>query len=436
MLGRVRNLHTKEHFICFRLFNSCHDLPVTTDDISNILHDKRSGLYQEITDPALYFEHTIDGNIQFYKSDYFHLWLETERIKNLSKNSFMYRFVDQIKDTGAAINVLPASNTNTSKEHFNTYKSIKKDIEDAHCEAVSNAPDLSPVEAISIQDRLANEEDVSREEKDALKKYQLYNKYTNCPEITPEFVKNYSKPIVKNIYDNCKAITQGRTLIESLEILRKHELMSYDNVINDFNPCPDAEEAWDLLNERKSYPYLSHRLAVDILFRCGFQCIWDKNSVQDDVLESNIHNMLPVLEKHMDKLLYEFEVRKANIETLKVEMDRGKFLKRSLSFINSILQKTYGIKVLKSRRKGTSMYTITQSKEGKLIMVLDENDSEYHNTKDNTSKINNSSDGEAVHSTMPVIFSKLEKIPVRNNTRKFTPRTTSLKFTPRTVIKQ
>src|ERR1700731_1758 len=40
---------------------------------------------------------------------------------------------------------------------------------------------------------------------------------------------------------------------------------------------------------------------------------------------------------------------------------------------NSILQKTCGIKVLKSRRKGPSMYTITQSKEGKLFMVLDEN---------------------------------------------------------------
>jgi len=74
-----------------------------------MLHDKCSGLYQEITDPALLFEHIADRGIQFYKSDYFHLWLETERIKNLSKNSFMYRFVDQIKYTGAAINVLPTS---------------------------------------------------------------------------------------------------------------------------------------------------------------------------------------------------------------------------------------------------------------------------------------------------------------------------------------
>ena len=90
-------------------YNSCHDLPITTEDISNMLHDKCSGLYQEITDPALLFEHIADRGIQFYKSDYFHLWLETERIKNLSKNSFMYRFVDQIKYTGAAINVLPTS---------------------------------------------------------------------------------------------------------------------------------------------------------------------------------------------------------------------------------------------------------------------------------------------------------------------------------------
>ena len=120
----------------------------------------------------------------------------------------------------------------------------------------------------------------------------------------------------------------------------------------------------------------------------------------------------------MDKLLYEYEVRKVNIETLKVEKDRAKFLKRSLSFINSILRKAYGIKVLKSRRKGASSYIITQTKEGKLFTVLDKNEAVPSN------------------STKPVIFSKLEKIPVRNNTRKFTPRTTSPKFIPRTIIKQ
>ena len=81
----------------------------------------------------------------------------------------MSRFVDQIKYTGATINVLPTSDVNNSKEHSNTYKSIKKNIEDAHCEAVSNAPDLSPGEAITISEHISNEDDVSVEKKNALK---------------------------------------------------------------------------------------------------------------------------------------------------------------------------------------------------------------------------------------------------------------------------
>jgi hypothetical protein len=401
MLARVRNLRTKEHFICFRLFNSCHDLPVTTEDISHILHDKRSGLYQQITDPALHFEHTIDGSIQFYKSDYFHLWLETERIKNLSKNSFMYRFIDQIKYTNAAINILPTSNVNISEEYCDTYKSIKNDIEDAHCEAVSKAKNLSLDEVISIHQQIDNEEDVSTKDKNALKKHQLQTKYTNCPEITPTFVKDYSKPIVKNVYDNLKAITQGETIEESLLKLKEYDLMKYDSIMNDYNSNLDANEAWDLSNERKSYPYQAHRFAVGILYRCGFQCIQDKNSVQDDVLETNIRDMLPVLEKHMDKFLYEFEVRKVNLETLKVEKDRGKFLKRSLTFINSILRKMYGIQVLKSRKKGLSSYTITQNSVGKLFIISEECNAASPNSTEKKSS----------NSTEPVIFSKLKKIP-------------------------
>ena len=401
MLARVRNLRTQEHFICFRLFNSCHDLPVTTEDISCILHDKRSGLYQQITDPALHFEHTIDGNIKFYKSDYFHLWLETERIKNLSKNSFMYRFIDQIKYTGAAINALPASDAKISKKHCNTYKSIKNDIENAHCEAVSKAEDLSPDEFHSICDRLNNEEDVSIEEKNAVKKYQLQTnfKYTNSSEITPAFVKNYSKPVVKNVYDNLNAITQGKTLNESLLKIREYELTNYDAIMSEHISDHDATEAWDLLNERKSHPYQAHRLAVGILCRSGFQCIQDKNSVQDDVLEKNIRDMLPVFEKHMDKLLYEFEIRKVNVETLKVEKDRGKFLKRSLTFINSILRKMYGIQIHKSRRKGSSSYIITQSSVGKLFVFVEENETVPSNIN------------------KPVIISRLEKSTTTTNNR-------------------
>lgn len=35
----------------------------------------------------------------------------------------------------------------------------------------------------------------------------------------------------------------------------------------------NAKEGHDLVNERKTYAYQSHCLAIGLLRRCGFQCI-------------------------------------------------------------------------------------------------------------------------------------------------------------------
>ena len=179
-------------------------------------------------------------------------------------------------------------------------------------------------------------------------------------------------------------------------------------------------EAWDLENERKSYPYQAHRLAVGILYGSGFQSIEDKNSVQDNVLETNIRNMMPAFEEHMDEFLYEFEVRKVNMETLKVEKDRGKFLKRSLTFINSVLRKMYGIQICKSRKKGSSEYTITQNSVGKLFIISKKNGTPpYTGTVPSSSTdMGSSTEEDDMGPSKPVIFSNLEEIPIK---RKFTP---------------
>ena len=70
------------------------------------MHDKRAGLYRNVDDAALQFEYPPDGAIQYYESDYFYLWMETIRVENLSKNSFIERFIDQVCDTGAKVEVL------------------------------------------------------------------------------------------------------------------------------------------------------------------------------------------------------------------------------------------------------------------------------------------------------------------------------------------
>ncbi|CAB5372137.1 unnamed protein product [Rhizophagus irregularis] len=297
MLVWVRNLSTREHFICFRLVNACHSLPVTTDAISQQLHDKRTGLYQTVSDVALQFEHTVDGGIRFYKSDYFHLWLENERVKNLSKNDFMYRFVDLVAYTGARVNVLPTHDPDDVKAHQTSFWTIKTDLENAHCEAVASSPKITDIHAFDIYEWLENEEDVTVQEKNSFKKFNLLNFYDFREEISPEFVKNYSKPAVKQVFTNLENITRGKTVDEALLKMRDHELKRYTDILGNgdasfSDTVSNAKEGHDLVNEQKTYAYQSHCLAIGLLRRCGFQCIRDKNSIQDDLLEKNIRKSL------------------------------------------------------------------------------------------------------------------------------------------------
>ncbi|PKY33228.1 hypothetical protein RhiirB3_451966 [Rhizophagus irregularis] len=194
MLARVRNLSTREHFICFRLVNTCHSLPVTTDAISQQLHDKRTGLYQTVSDVAL-------------------------------------QFVDLVAYTGARVNVLPTHDPDDVKAHQTSFRMIKTDLENAHCEAVASSPKITDVYAFDIYERLENEEDVTVQEKNSFKKFNLLNFYDFGEEISPEFVKNYSKPAVKQVFTNLENITRGKTVDEALLKMRDHELKRYTDIL-------------------------------------------------------------------------------------------------------------------------------------------------------------------------------------------------------------
>ena len=100
MLYRVRQLKSKEFYICFNSFIT-YNLPSTTEDIALALYEKKRHLFQDIDQSNLKFEYTIDGQVKYYESNYYHIWLETVAVVNLSKNNFMQRFVNQVADTGA-----------------------------------------------------------------------------------------------------------------------------------------------------------------------------------------------------------------------------------------------------------------------------------------------------------------------------------------------
>ncbi|CAB5357219.1 unnamed protein product [Rhizophagus irregularis] len=143
----------------------------------------------------------------------------------------MYRFVDLVAYTGARVNVLPTHDPDDVKAHQTSFRMIKTDLENAHCEAVASSPKITDVYAFDIYERLENEEDVTVQEKNSFKKFNLLNFYDFGEEISPEFVKNYSKPAVKQVFTNLENITRGKTVDEALLKMRDHELKRYTDIL-------------------------------------------------------------------------------------------------------------------------------------------------------------------------------------------------------------
>jgi hypothetical protein len=107
MLMRVRNIKTKTYYIYFPAYSSnIGNYPITTDEISAALRTKKIAMFKNIDDSNLQFEYTHNGEIVYFESNYFYLWLENVRIENLSKNNFIERFIQQINECGATITLL------------------------------------------------------------------------------------------------------------------------------------------------------------------------------------------------------------------------------------------------------------------------------------------------------------------------------------------
>ena len=228
MLGRVRNIRTKEHFVC--LAGWPKNLPTKVDDICRLLYDRRTQLYRQIHEEggelALQFEYCPNGEICFHKTPYFALWLETVRIDHLSKNSFAARFVDQVADTGASVEFLePPTGARERLVAVKTDRALlKREMATEECRAIAEAPDLSPEEVNAVRERLSRQADVSDAERLGLAKYRLRSAFRwHGRPLDAAFVASYNRPEVTRVYLNLSRITAKTSLVESLRFIQMQE---------------------------------------------------------------------------------------------------------------------------------------------------------------------------------------------------------------------
>ena len=95
MMGRIRDVAKKEYYICIAASGA--NFYTDVESIKQQAYTKRRNLYKDFgTD---FFEITLDenGEIIPYESDFFHLWAENVRAKNISQKKLGLAIITEIQ---------------------------------------------------------------------------------------------------------------------------------------------------------------------------------------------------------------------------------------------------------------------------------------------------------------------------------------------------
>lgn len=371
MLGRVRQLSTREHYVCLRATGA--SLPATPEALRRLLYDKRAGLFRtEGFD--LQFEYEPEtGGIVFYESDFFHLYLENACVANLSRNDFVRRFVDQVADTGASLEqlagVLPAAGAALLLGH----RELRDELRAARCDAVAAADDLTLDEAAAVREAITAQRDVEPARRLAFEKFLLRDAYSwHGRPLDAAFVEAYQSPAAKRVYRNLCRITAAPSVGAALERIRQREAEHYGYALSTRSEAlGQVNESRDLLRDRALYVYQSHALANWILGVCGLR-LAEPSRVHADLLEARLRGALEPLSRSVDRLVFEFEVPRVNFAALAGE-GSARFLAGTLRPINAVLRAMYGVQVQKApKRSGGHYYSLALSPVGRLFVFSDE----------------------------------------------------------------
>jgi hypothetical protein len=371
MMARVRHLRAREHYVCLRAPGR-HCQPTDPDEIGRLVRDKRAGLYRGVEDVALHFEYADDGTPCYRETDAYHLWVENLRVANLSRNEFARRFVDQVADTGAGVELLPpragpelGAGAALLADHRGTQDRLKA----ARCAAVAAAADLAPDDAAAVREALQAQQDVAPGDRLAYEKYMLREAYGwHGRPVDAAFVARYRPAAVRRVYRNLCQITEGPSVRASLRLLQQREAHHYAYVAA---AGDHAGVCRDLLRDRTTYVSRAHLFAVWLLGLCGFSFAGGER-VHEAALAARLRAALPALGRMLARLVFEFEVQRPNLGRLALEADRRQFLGGALRFVNTVLRLMYGRHLARATRRAggacAGAYVLDLSPVGRLFV--------------------------------------------------------------------
>lgn len=360
MLGRVRNVGDNQYVIGIEINGGY--LPTTTGEIKEIIYNQRAALYNMPDASLLQFEYTHDGNIKYYESDYFHLWLENTKVNNISKNNFVKRLATYLHMYGASMEMLDYSEiTNAQLKEVNDENAnTRTDINNDNAIAITNAVEINQQEVLDIQTKFVSQDDISDADRAAYEKYKIRRDYNYSGKITQEFVTKYSSKKLRRIFKNLVRIHQRDNLADALTEIRRIELERYSDIMN------NADKTLERADVLHNYVYERHRIAIALLRCCTYENLTDQQYISEFTLctvfkqnEQKLYNTLNTAHKY-------YGIKRPSLMAFRHDRnpDDATYVKGIIGYFNKILDAMYGIRI--SARVG-GLFKLTPLKSFDLV---------------------------------------------------------------------
>jgi hypothetical protein len=356
MIGRIRDV--KSHCIIVYISAQMANLPTSVNIIKDQIFRQRQTMSKQYDNMGLTPIIDESGALTYHTSDYFHIWLENQRMRNLSKNNFPKRFMRVVSQPGPTLHLLndAAYNLLTQSEYselqaielITEYKGQKKEINLQQAERIATSRDLTEAEIEHVINNQLKQLDTAPDllygyEKHKLKKfYNLDNLDAAATNsiINSKFVLKYKNRAIKAIYRNRMQIAGD--VHSQIAKLQETEFNAHKYIMS-----LDVDEQYRDLTYK--YQFNKHRIANAFVQIMGFKDVFDITYKAKLIVHGGIMN-------HYDQ-----------IKTLLIDADCFEFKKpkrdcgQIIEYTNKILMQMYGCCIV-TMKDDPNIYFIKQPK--------------------------------------------------------------------------
>jgi hypothetical protein len=360
MLNRVRHPISNEIMVSIDMYNFNNVKPTNKDDMIRYLKTSRSHIFNNTKDGSMNailnripFEYSNYGELEFLESDILNEYCKNLTEHNLDSILYKKNFINLQIEYG---NTIVFDETKGLKKTKTDMKEINVEVNLEIATEISEAPEITPTEAIELKKKIKNTPDlIKKEDITKIKKYNINNLY-HIKGNSPEWYLKYGASATKNHYKNLSYFyKKNQSLQLSLEDLKKSECINDILSRIDENDEAKSTEICIVSSILTKPKYQKYRVLIDWLDTLGFDKLDSNIEINQEDLKANL---AIILNNFTDKDFDCLEKNKRNLESIKkLKPSDPRFIGNLLKFINGALLTEFNIKVNK-KSKHSNMYVL------------------------------------------------------------------------------